>query len=487
MSLDGGNALTAAPALDAPALHQQLLEAVRESIYVVDRAQRILYVNRALEEASDMAAAAFVGRTSAEMFPSLHAQGLGDLIDRALAGERADAPRLPFRDARSGAEGWLSLRVSPLRAPGGGVPGAIVASRDITERTRLEEALAASKNHLRAILESEPECVKLTARDGSLLHMNPAGLTMIEADSAADVLGRNLCDFVLPADREAFAALSARVFEGDTASLEFTIVGLKGTARRVETYAAPLRDASGQTVAAVAVTRDVTDRRLLEAQLRHSQKLESLGQLAGGIAHDFNNILLIVSGNSELALKHLPADHPAAELIAEVYEAAGRGASLTRQLLAFSRRQMLEPRTIDVNALVAETEKMLRRLMGEDIELATHLDPAAHEVTADAGNLVQVLLNLAVNARDAMPARGGRVTIETANVDGAAVRQAHPDAGAGPYLRLSLIDTGCGMTPHGQAERRPYRDRERARPRHDGDDLPAGGRGARPPGPRRAP
>ncbi|HEY7065393.1 MAG TPA: response regulator [Chloroflexota bacterium] len=188
-----------------------------------------------------------------------------------------------------------------------------------------------------------------------------------------------------------------------------------------------------------------------QEQLRHAQRLEALGQLAGGVAHDFNNLLTVITGFSELVLQRLGATDPPRSYLEEITKAGERASALTRQLLAFSRRQVLEPEILDLNGVVVDTEQMLCRVIGEPVELRTTLEPALWPIKADRGQLDQVLLNLAVNARDAMP-RGGCLTIETANVElDAPFAQAHPPLQAGPYLQLTVSDTGSGMTPEVQA------------------------------------
>jgi two-component system, cell cycle sensor histidine kinase and response regulator CckA len=191
--------------------------------------------------------------------------------------------------------------------------------------------------------------------------------------------------------------------------------------------------------------RDLTERQQLETQLRVSQKMEGIGRLAGGIAHDFNNLLTAILGYAELMESQLEDEGLKSEL-REIRLAGERAAALTRQLLAFSRKQVLQPRILDLNAVVSEMEKLLRRLIGEDVELTTRLDPALESVKADPGQLEQVLMNLAVNARDAMP-EGGTLTIETANtVLDAGFTTAHPGARSGEYAILTVADTGIGMS-----------------------------------------
>ena len=197
--------------------------------------------------------------------------------------------------------------------------------------------------------------------------------------------------------------------------------------------------------ARLAAVRDITERKTLEEQLRQSQKMEAVGQLAGGVAHDFNNLLTAITGYSDLAIRRLKAEDPLRHHIEEIKKAGERAAALTRQLLAFSRKQVLQPKVFNINAVVSEMEKMLRRLIGEDMEFRTALASDLGSIKADPGQIEQVLLNLCVNARDAMPG-GGKLTIETSNVyldEEYASR--HVGVGSGDYVMLAVSDTGCGM------------------------------------------
>ena len=567
---------------------------------------------------------------------------------------------------------------------------------------QLEQAnseLAVREARLRAIVENEPECLKLLAEDGSLLEMNPAGLRMLEADSFEQVANQTVLTLIVPGHRAAFRELTARVFAGESGDLQFDIVGLKGTPLRLETHASPLRDATGRITALLGVTRDVTarheaeerlrlseaqfraisenspvgiflsdlegqvtysnpadqrmtglsgddatglnwvravhpddrgwvleewkaahtegrpfrgtgrfvhdngevvwwdittapildggrivghvglevdvtermralsqvreaqarlqfavstgkvafwdldlhrdsaryskewkrqlgyedheitdspgewlsrvhpddaervqrlskaflagaapgyeaefrlrhkdgsyrhilartsevrgpdgnrtglvgsniditERAQLEAQLLQAQKMESVGLLAGGVAHDFNNLLTVIGGFTDLALSDLAANDPMRENLQEIAQAARRAAALTRQLLAFSRRQILQPVVLDLNIVIGEMENMLRRLIGEDVELVVSLAPDLGAVMADAGQMEQVLMNLTVNAQDAMPG-GGRLSITTRNVELQASDTADlPSVKPGPYVMVTVRDDGTGM------------------------------------------
>jgi len=269
---------------------------------------------------------------------------------------------------------------------------------------------------------------------------------------------RAWADAIHPEDRERAWQAFVQLDEEGTYDEEYRIVRPDRTIRWVRDRAYPIRDENGRVYRAAGVAQDITERkkaeaanRDLEEQLRQAQKLEAIGTLAGGVAHDFNNLLTVIAGYTEMALDDLEESSPLYPRVIEIRTAAERAASLTRQLLAFSRRQVLEPKILDLNVIVVDMEKMLHRLIGEHIELTTTLDPELAKVKADPGQVEQVLMNLVVNARDAMP-RGGQIAIETNNVelDEHFCRQ-HPPTEPGAYVALSVSDTGCGMDPETRA------------------------------------
>jgi len=247
------------------------------------------------------------------------------------------------------------------------------------------------------------------------------------------------------------AALLDRTFrdafaKGGVYELEHRIVRPDGAVRIVHDVAHPHFDNDGRLYKYIGTTHDVTERRELEAQLLQAQKLESIGQLAGGIAHDFNNLLIPIMGYAELAKTGLAPDDQRSHFINEIIEAATRAASLTQQILAFSRKQILQTRVLDLNEIVVKLESMTRRLIGENIELRTFLDPDLDPVSVDGGQIEQILLNLVINARDAMP-RGGQLTFETTNVylDEAYLAKHKGAHAPGHYAMLAVTDSGCGM------------------------------------------
>ena len=327
-------------------------------------------------------------------------------------------------------------------------------TQDITDRQRAAEIVRRSERRLQTIIDTEPACVKLVSSGGVVLDMNRAGLEMIGAQSFGDIAQRAVTDLVHPDDRNRFLGMHQRACNGSPGRLEFRIIGLNGDMRWVDSHAVPFETFtdSGETRTAVlSVTSDVTERKRLEDELRQSQKMEAIGLLAGGIAHDFNNLLTAIGGYTELVLDSFADTDRRREELQEVAKATRRAAALTRQLLAFSRRQILQPTVMDLNEMVGDIQRLLRRTIPENIDLQLEQSATVNAVRADRGQLELAVLNLAINAADAMP-HGGRLRITTAtrDVDHAWARW-HPPMPPGRYVCLAVCDTGVGMTPDTQA------------------------------------
>ncbi len=318
---------------------------------------------------------------------------------------------------------------------------------DITESKRTAEERA----HLSSAVEQAGESVLITDPEGNIVYVNPA-FERLTGYQRGEVTGKN--PRILKSgkqDRKFYQRLWDTLLRGEVWSGCFHNQRKDGTLYEAEAVISPVRNAAGRVVNYVAVQRDVTRERQLEEQLRQAQKMEAIGRLAGGIAHDFNNLLTIINGYGQLLMERASGEEPLSSQLSEIRKAADRAASLTRQLLAFSRRQVLAPRVLDLNGVVAGMGKMLRRLIGEDIHLLAGLDPELGRVKADLGQIEQVILNLAVNARDAMP-QGGKLTIETSNayLDEAYSRE-HFNVKAGRYVMLAVGDNGCGMDAETQS------------------------------------
>ena len=321
-----------------------------------------------------------------------------------------------------------------------------------------EEARAADERY-RLLVEKLPVGVVLQDADGRIETSNPAAERILGLTSD-QMLRRSVLDprwGVVREDGSPFPGdeLPAIVSLRTGKPQSNVLMGVRrpdDSLAWIEVNAQPLfRPGEGTPYAAVLSFADITARRQLEQQFRQAQKMDAVGQLAGGVAHDFNNMLTAITGYSGLLLDDLETGDRRREDVDEIKKAANRAAVLTRQLLAFSRQQMLQPRVLDLNATIAELQKMLGRLIGDDIDLATQLDPALGSVKADGGQIEQVLMNLVVNARDAMP-QGGKITVETANVelDDEYARK-HAVTRPGAYVMLAVSDTGVGMDSETQA------------------------------------
>jgi PAS domain S-box-containing protein len=322
-------------------------------------------------------------------------------------------------------------------------------SQDVTDHKAADEVVTRSERRLQTIIDAEPACVTVVSRDGTLLDMNRAGLEMVGVDDLAQVVGRSVTNLVHADHLHQYLAMHRAASNGSPGRLEFRLLGFNGEDRWVDSRAVPFdasMQAAGAERAVLSVASDVTERKRLEGRLREAHQMEAVGRLAGGVAHDFNNLLTAISGFTELVLHTVDEADPRRADLIEVRKAAIRAASLTRQLLAFGRRQILQPKVLDLNALVSDIEKLLHRTLGEDIEIVLNFDPALEPVRADPSQLEQVVINIAVNARDAMP-KGGRLRFMTGMVDvDTAAAQRRGPMPPGRYVRLIIADTGTGMS-----------------------------------------
>ncbi|NLD72605.1 MAG: PAS domain S-box protein, partial [Chloroflexi bacterium] len=314
--------------------------------------------------------------------------------------------------------------------------------QEIADRQRMQAALAQSEAKWRSLVESVPSAIMTVERDGTILF---ASRPLSHRDGR-DVTGQNVFGLIRPDQRSALREALERVFDrGERHTVEVSSGG-SGDLRWFSVRLGPIREEQ-QIAGAVLVTSDITERRLLEDQLRQSSKMEAIGQLAGGVAHDFNNLLTVINGYSQFMVRRLPEDDPLRHDLEEIRRAGERAAKLTRQLLALSRRQDLELEIIDVNEVIDGMCSMLSRVLGEDIILDLNLAEDLGATKADAAQVEQVLLNLAVNARDAMPT-GGALIIETANITlDEEFSAGHLGLRPGQYVRVVVSDTGCGMAP----------------------------------------
>jgi PAS domain S-box-containing protein len=374
--------------------YRLVAEHIQDAILLLDLEGRIVLTNRRGEELTGYPAATLRNRPISSLLTREGAEEAASRIEAAKAGRDVT----PFFEAevlrRDGTRVWVEANVANVLKDGK-VSGRLAVVRDITMRRQAEAALRETSQRLQAVVDAAPVAIIAADRAGRVVLWSRAA-TRLLGWTEGEVLGK-----VLP-----------------------SILG---------------------------ILVDITERRQLEDQLRQAVKMEGIGRLAGGIAHDFNNLLTVIGGRTHILMNRLPADHPMRRDLELIQKTGERAAGLTRQLLAFSRKQILQPTVLDLNWVVSDVRSLLERLLGEDIELITKLSPGLSTILADHGQLEQVILNLAVNAKDAMP-RGGRLTLETSEVtlDESYSRQ-HVDIPPGTYVALAVSDTGIGMDQATQA------------------------------------
>ncbi len=418
-------------------------------ILVESAHEGILVVQDGILKFSNARAAELIGISTDES-SSVPFDSLLPPDDHGLAFERyqegllkKDIPHVyafRIRD-ETGSTRWIEI--SAIQFSWEGRPATLNFLSDITWRKRAEEALHASEEKYRHVVENAHDAIFIL-QDGKIRFHNPnteelLGLAPMEADASS------FEECVVPEDREEVLAwLQGRVRRGASDFVHaFRVRKKGGEASWVEASTVPV--SWEDEPALLCFVRDVSEQRELQFQLQQSQKMEAIGRLTGGIAHDFNNMMTVVIGYSEFLMKGLKENEQAVKGLEGIRKAGEHAAGLTRQLLAFSRKQVLRPQVLDLNAAIRGTDSMLRRVLNEDVELRTALDPGIGRIKADPNQILQILMNFAVNARDAMP-KGGKLTIETKNVELDEVyTKRHMDVKAGSYVMLAVSDTGVGM------------------------------------------
>jgi PAS domain S-box-containing protein len=339
----------------------------------------------------------------------------------------------------------VSTSISPVKDSEGKIIGASAIARDVTQRKSVEAQLQKSEAQFRSLVHDAPYGIYRVTMDGRLLHVNPALTAMLGYDSQEELMRLNMEKDVYrdPQSRRRF--LTEYGHGQDFRGVEAEWRRKDGKFITVKVTGHPVMEKDNSIAYFEIFAEDITEHRSLERQLLQAQKMEAIGRLAGGIAHDFNNLLSVILGHSDILEQQVATNGAMRKSVEATRNAAERAAALTLQLLAFSRKQVIEPAVVDLNTSVTEIQKMLHRVIGEDVELAIRLQPDLGYIKADPGQLGQVLMNLAVNSRDAMPS-GGTLAIETANVelDETYVRQ-HLGARPGPFVMLAVSDTGIGM------------------------------------------
>jgi two-component system cell cycle sensor histidine kinase/response regulator CckA len=418
-----------------------VVDAALDCVVTMDHRGRILEFNPAAERTFGYSAEDVVGRELADVLVprdlrDRHRAGLARYLETGestIIGRRIEMSAL----AADGREVPVELTVARVDLPGPPLFSGYI--RDITARVRAEQALRASRSLLQAVADGTPDALFVKDLEGTYLLINEAG---------ARALGRTVKEVVGARDADLMAAeAAAGLVESDRRVIETgqTHVSEDRVGDRIFLATkSPYRDGDGQVLGVLGVAHDITERRRLEAELQQAQKMEIVGRLAGGVAHDFNNLLTVIRGFTELAHQRLSTSGDVEGPLREVTRASDRGSTLTQQLLSLSRRAPVATEALDVNAVVADMDALLRRVIGEDLRLVTVFGASAATVRANRSQLEQAILNLAINARDAMPS-GGKLTIETADaqLDERAAREL--GVAPGPHVVLRVSDTGTGM------------------------------------------
>ena len=411
------------------------------AIFTVDAEGTVGIWNRAAERLLGWQAAEIQGKALPIASPENRAE-LEAVKDRVLRGEEFAGMELVGRHRKDGALVDISLSAAPILEPGG-VAAMLCIAEDISARRAGEAEL----RKLSRAVEQSPVSIVITDIKGSIEYVNPK-FTELTGYTRNEVLGKNpsiLKSGEMPP--ELYRTLWQTITSGREWRGELRNSKKNGELFWEDAAISPILDERGRITHFLAVKEDITARKLLEAQFEQSQKMEAVGRLAGGVAHDFNNLLTVISGYTSLLLRDAEKDSRPGKALAEIAAASQRAAALTQQLLAFGRRQVLQPRPLRLAAVIAELEKMMRRLIGEDVVLSVSASEDLGTVVADPGQIEQVLINLAVNARDAMPG-GGRLAIESSNAAvGEEAARKMPGLSPGEYVLLSVSDSGHGIPP----------------------------------------
>ncbi|KQP49455.1 PAS domain-containing sensor histidine kinase [Pseudorhodoferax sp. Leaf274] len=436
--------------LGEEARYRLLVEAITDyAIYMLDTEGRVVSWNAGAQRLKGYAPAQVLGQDFSRFYTE--ADRLAGLPARALvtAATQGRFESEGWRLRRDGSRFWALVVIEPIRGEDGSVIGYAKVTRDLSERRAAEESLRRSEAQFRMLVQGVTDyAIYMLDTEGLIASWN-AGAQRIKGYSAAEVVGTHFSRFYRPDDRvrgEPANALATAVRDGRFEA-EAWRVRKDGSEFRAHVVIDPIRDDAGRTIGFAKVTRDVTEKRAAQRALEQarealfqSQKLDAIGQLTGGVAHDFNNLLMVVMSSLSLAKRRLPDDPKLVQMIDNALDGARRGAALTQRMLAFARRQDLQPTAVHLPTLVDGMAELLARSLGSGVQVLTELPPGLRAVRVDANQLELALLNLAVNARDAMP-DGGRLLLQAHEEDVAIDGLLAP----GRYVRLAVVDSGSGM------------------------------------------
>jgi PAS domain S-box-containing protein len=414
-----------------------IIESSSDAIIIHTLAGTMVSWNAGAQRLYGYDAGEVLGKSGTILLPPDHRDELPCMLDRLKAGERVDMHET-VHVRKDGQLIDVSTAISPVNDAAGKMIGAAAITRDIGDRKKAEERFYKA-------FQANPEPITIARlEDGMYIDVNESFLH-VTGCRREDVIGRTSLDlnFWERADDRALM-LKALEKDGSIRDVEITFLTKSGQ-QRVGLNSAEIIEIDGKKCV-ISIFRDMTEQKALESQLRKSQRMDAIGQLSGGIAHDFNNLLTVMIGHSELLEERLARSETSLRSVAEIKKAGTHAASLTRQLLAFSRQQMLEQKVLDLNGIITDLEKMLQRLIGENIKFKTLLDPKLGSIKADPGQIQQIIMNLVVNARDAMP-NGGNLLIRTANAEIEPGFKGDPNLSPGPYVLLEITDNGVGMDP----------------------------------------
>ena len=417
-----------------------LADTAEDHIFVINREDRVEYVNQAGARQLQSVPERVIGRRRSEIFPPDIAERQGHGLQHVfITGKPLYVEGHTLYLER---EVWLGTWLAPVIDAQGHVNAVLGLSRDMTEHKQADDALRASEQRLQMVLSNVPLVLWASDRNGVATFCGGRALEGL-GGVPADVVGKTFDAIGI----EPFPAISEHVRRAVAGESFGTQIGVGDST--FDAWFVPLRDEHQIIAGATGIIVDVTERRRLEAELSDAQKLEAIGRLAGGIAHDFNNNLTAILGYVEMMIGEADANSQVARDLGEVKFAGERAAGLVRRLLAFGRRQVLQPRNLNLNEVIESLESMLGRLIGEDVQIVVTLAADPWSVTGDPGEFEQVIMNLALNARDAMPS-GGTLRIETANAT-VSEKDRRPTMPPGPHVLLTISDTGIGMDSHTRA------------------------------------